>query len=152
MKNNEVGPVLNEFEPVVLNKVDAKPESFDIVQEGFRRVMQEPGGTAYGSFKSAAYKPAGKTGTAQAFYDGPDRKKFPMDELPPEVMNLSLVAYAPSENPEIAMAVMVPWAYEGNQGHHANNDIGRRVLDTYFELKKKRMEGNMNPADRKSVV
>ncbi|GAE46022.1 hypothetical protein JCM21738_2879 [Mesobacillus boroniphilus JCM 21738] len=36
-------------------------------------------------------------------------------------------------------------AYEGNQGHHANNDIGRRVLDTYFELKKKRLEGNMNP-------
>ena len=60
-------------------------------------------------------------------------------------MNLSLVAYAPYENPEIAMAVMVPWAYEGNQGHHANNDIGRRVLDTYFELKKKRLEGNMNP-------
>jgi penicillin-binding protein A len=144
MKNNEVGPVMQEFEPVILNKVDAKPEWFDRVQEGFRRVMQEKGGTAYGSFYTAEYKPAGKTGTAQAFYDGPERSKFPRNE-PPEVMNLSLVAYAPSENPEIAMAVMVPWAYEGNQGHHANNDIGRRVLDAYFELKKKRMEGNMNP-------
>lgn len=142
MKNNEVGPVLNEFEPVILNKVDGKPEWFDRVQEGFRRVMQERGGTAYGAFYTADYKPAGKTGTAQAFYDGPKRKNY--DE-PPEVMNLSLVAYAPYENPEIAMAVMVPWAYEGNQGHHANNDIGRRVLDTYFELKKKRLEGNMNP-------
>lgn len=143
MKNNEVGPVLEEIEPVILNKVDAKPEWFDRVQEGFRRVMQEKGGTAYGSFYNAEYKPAGKTGTAQAVYDGP--VKFPEGQLPPEVMNLSLVAYAPSENPEIALAVMVPWAYEGNQGHHANNDIGRRVLDTYFELKKKRMEGNMNP-------
>ncbi|MFT9597842.1 peptidoglycan D,D-transpeptidase FtsI family protein [Mesobacillus sp.] len=142
MKNNEVGPVLNELEPVILNKVDAKPEWFDRVQEGFRRVMQERGGTAYGAFYTADYKPAGKTGTAQAFYDGPKRKNY---DLPPEVMNLSLVAYAPHENPEIAMAVMVPWAYEGNQGHHANNDIGRRVLDTYFELKKKRLEGNMNP-------
>ncbi|WP_251009386.1 MULTISPECIES: penicillin-binding protein 2 [unclassified Bacillus (in: firmicutes)] len=142
MKNNEVGPVLNEMDPVILNKVDAKPEWFDRVQEGFRRVMQERGGTAYGAFHTANYKPAGKTGTAQAFYDGPKRKNY---EKPPEVMNLSLVAYAPYENPEIAMAVMVPWAYEGNQGHHANNDIGRRVLDTYFELKKKRLEGNMNP-------
>lgn len=104
--------------------------------------MQEKGGTAYGAFYTADYKPAGKTGTAQAFYDGPKRKNY---DKPPEVMNLSLVAYAPYENPEIAMAVMVPWAYEGNQGHHANNDIGRRVLDTYFELKKKRLEGNMNP-------
>ena len=142
MKNNEVGPVLNEFSPVILNKVDGKPEWFDRVQEGFRRVMQERGGTAYGAFYTADYKPAGKTGTAQAFYDGPKRKNY--DE-PPEVMNLSLIAYAPYENPEIAMAVMVPWAYEGNQGHHANNDIGRRVLDTYFDLKKKRLEGNMNP-------
>ncbi|WNF21729.1 penicillin-binding protein 2 [Mesobacillus jeotgali] len=142
MKNNEVGPVLNEFEPVILNKVDGKPEWFDRVQEGFRRVMQERGGTAYGAFYTADYKPAGKTGTAQAYYDGPKRKNY---DQPPEVMNLSLVAYAPFENPEIAMAVMVPWAYEGNQGHHANNDIGRRVLDTYFELKKKRLEGNMNP-------
>ncbi|MBT2693477.1 penicillin-binding protein 2 [Bacillus sp. ISL-55] len=142
MKNNEVGPVLNELEPVILNKVDGKPEWFDRIQEGFRRVMQERGGTAYGTFYTADYKPAGKTGTAQAFYDGPKRKNY---DKPPEVMNLSLVAYAPYENPEIAMAVMVPWAYEGNQGHHANNDIGRRVLDTYFELKKKRLEGNMNP-------
>jgi penicillin-binding protein A len=142
MKNNEVGPVMNEFEPIILNKVSGKPEWFDRVQEGFRRVMQERGGTAYGAFYTADYKPAGKTGTAQAFYDGPKRKNY---EKPPEVMNLSLVAYAPHENPEIAMAVMVPWAYEGNQGHHANNDIGRRVLDTYFELKKKRLEGNMNP-------
>lgn len=142
MKNNEVGPVLNEFEPVILNKVDAKPEWFDRVQEGFRRVMQERGGTAYGAFYTADYKPAGKTGTAQAFYDGPKRGDY---DKSPEVMNLSLIAYAPHENPEIAMAVMVPWAYEGNQGHHANNDIGRRVLDTYFELKKKRLEGNMNP-------
>jgi penicillin-binding protein A len=144
MKNNEVGPVLNEFEPVILNKVEGKPEWFDRIQEGFRRVMQERGGTAYGAFYTADYKPAGKTGTAQAFYDGPKRKNY---DLPPEVMNLSLVAYAPHENPEIAMAVMVPWAYEGNQGHHANNDIGRRVLDTYFELKKKRLEGNMNPEE-----
>ncbi|WLR56330.1 penicillin-binding protein 2 [Mesobacillus subterraneus] len=142
MKNNEVGPVMNEFEPVILNKVDAKPEWFDRVQEGFRMVMQERGGTAYGAFNTADYKPAGKTGTAQAFYDGPKRENY---NQPPEVMNLSLVAYAPHENPEISMAVMVPWAYEGNQGHHANNDIGRRVLDTYFELKKKRLEGNMNP-------
>lgn len=142
LDKDKVGPVIKSFDPVVLNKVDAEESWIEGVQEGFRRVMQEQNGTAYGSFASADYKPAGKTGTAEAFYDGPERSKF--DE-PPEVMNLSLVGYAPYNNPEVAMAVMVPWAYEGSTGHHANNDIGRRVLDTYFELKEKRQEKNMNP-------
>lgn len=56
-------------------------------------------------------------------------------------MNLSLVAYAPHNNPEIAMSVIVPWAYQGRSGHTANYEIGRKVLDAYFELKKKRMSG-----------
>ena len=38
------------------------------------------------TFRGAEYSPAGKTGTAQAFYDGPERKKF--GKIPPEVMNL----------------------------------------------------------------
>ncbi|PLR89507.1 peptidoglycan D,D-transpeptidase FtsI family protein [Bacillus sp. T33-2] len=141
MKNNEIGPVVKEIDPVILNRIDAKPEWIKRVQEGFRRVMQEPQGTAVGAFGTAPYKPAGKTGTAQAFYDGPERGKF---TKPPEVMNLSLIGYAPHDNPEIAMSVMVPWAYEGDQGHHANNDIGRRVLDAYFEIKKQRQETNPN--------
>jgi penicillin-binding protein A len=144
MNNEEIGPVLKTFEPVVLNKIDAEPSWISGVQEGFRRVMQVSGGTAYGSFGSANYKPAGKTGTAQAFYDGPERSKF--DEAPP-VMNLSLVGYAPYDNPEVAMAVMVPWAYEGNSGHSANSAIGRRVLDTYFELKEKRLEKQTDKED-----
>ncbi len=98
--------------------------------------MQAPGGTAYSYFTGVDYSPAGKTGTAQAFYDGPERKKFGKE--PPEVMNLSLVGYAPFDNPEIAMAVLVPWAYQGNSGPNSNEIIGRRVMDAYFNLKKER--------------
>jgi len=50
-------------------------------------------------------------------------------------MNLSLVSYAPTNNPEVAMAVVVPWAYQGESGHSMNLDIGRKVMDKYFELK-----------------
>jgi penicillin-binding protein A len=96
--------------------------------------MQEPGGTAYKFFGSAPYAPAGKTGTAEAFYDGPERSKFGKE--PPPVMNLSLVGYAPSKNPEVAMAVLIPWAFQGDEDNKANLKIGRRVLDTYFNLKK----------------
>ncbi|KAB2338979.1 penicillin-binding protein 2 [Cytobacillus depressus] len=140
LDNHEFGPIVQEIQPKVLNHVDAEDEWFKRVQEGFRRVYQEPGGTAYAYFGSKEYKPAGKTGTAQAFYDGPERKKFGKE--PPEVINLTLVGYAPAENPEIAMAVLVPWAYQGGKGHSANLTIGQRVMDTYFELKKQRQMGN----------
>jgi penicillin-binding protein A len=142
MKNDELGPIIEEIEPKVLNRVDMKTEWIERVQEGFRQVMQEPKGTAVAYFGDKTYSPAGKTGTAEAFYDGPNRKMFGKE--PPEVMNLSLVGYAPSDNPEIAMAVLVPWAFQGNSDHKANLKIGERVMDAYFDLKKQRMEENKN--------
>ncbi len=134
LENNQMGPIIQEIEPNILNRIDGKDEWIDRVQEGFRMVMQVGDGTAVGYFKGSEYSPAGKTGTAQAFYDGPERKKF--GKIPPEVMNLSLISYAPFDNPEVAMAVLVPWAYQGNSGPSTANIIGKRVMDTYFNLKK----------------
>ncbi|MEH7106539.1 peptidoglycan D,D-transpeptidase FtsI family protein [Bacillus sp. JJ1764] len=132
---DEVGPVFQEMNPKVLNTIDMKKEWMNRVQIGFKKVMQEPGGTAYKFFGNARYSPAGKTGTAEAFYDGPFRKNYGKE--PPPVMNLSLVGYAPSTHPEVAMAVLVPWAYQGEKNdNRANLKIGRRVMDTYFRLKK----------------
>jgi penicillin-binding protein A len=117
------------------------------VQEGFRMVMQVGDGTAVSSFKGADYSPAGKTGTAQSFYDGSDKSKRGT-----EVMNLSLVSYAPSDDPEVAMAVVVPWAYQGNSGPSVNNKIGKRVLDAYFELKKERQNTDKNATSDQQEV
>ncbi|MBU8879397.1 penicillin-binding protein 2 [Bacillus sp. FJAT-29790] len=142
LDNNELGPIVQEIQPKVLNHIDAKDEWIKRVQEGFRKVYQEPGGTAYAYFgaKGKDYNPAGKTGTAEAFYDGPERSKFGKE--PPAVLNLTLVGYAPADNPEIAMSVFVPWAFQGNRDNGANRIIGERVLDTYFALKKQRQIEN----------
>jgi cell division protein FtsI/penicillin-binding protein 2 len=145
LENDQMGPIVQEIQPTILNRIDEKDSWINRVKEGFKMVMQTPGGTAFSYFKGADYSPAGKTGTAQAFYDGPDRKNF--GKIPPEVMNLSLVSYAPSDNPEVAMAVLVPWAYSGNNGPSVNEIIGRQVLDAYFDLKKQRekaLESNAN--------
>jgi cell division protein FtsI/penicillin-binding protein 2 len=131
---DERGPIVQEISPTVLNTIDVNRDWMYRVQLGFKKVMQERGGTAYKYFGNARYSPAGKTGTAEAFYDGPERYRFGKE--PPPVMNLSLVSYAPSSDPEIAMAVIVPWAYQGKKDNRANLKIGRRVLDTYFKLKK----------------
>ncbi|MEH7353163.1 penicillin-binding protein 2 [Neobacillus drentensis] len=133
MENNELGPIVEEIQPKVLNHLDMKDEWIKRVQEGFRMVMQVGDGTGVSTFKGASYSPAGKTGTAQAFYDGPVKSQKNAD-----VMNLSLVSFAPYENPEVAMAVLVPWAYQGNTGPSINMTIGKRVLDAYFDLKKSR--------------
>ncbi|MEH7252882.1 penicillin-binding protein 2, partial [Neobacillus niacini] len=131
---DELGPVFQEITPTVLNTIDAEPGWMKQVQLGFKKVYQEQGGTAYRRFAGVSYSPAGKTGTAEAFYDGPERAKFGKE--PPPVMNLSLVTYAPSTNPEVAMAVIVPWAYQGTDDNGANFLIGKRVMDTFFEMKK----------------
>ncbi|MED4877823.1 penicillin-binding protein 2 [Anoxybacillus geothermalis] len=139
----EPSRVIKRFEPVVLNRVDMKTEYIERVQEGFRRVMQEPGGTAYAYFANAPYKPAGKTGTAEAFYDGPIKSR-----RNDSTYNLTLVGYAPYNDPEVSFAVVVPWATQG-ESDGINNRIGRRILDAYFELKAKRMAGEpvQPPAD-----
>lgn len=149
LENNQLGPVIQQIQPTILNRIEGKDEWINRVQEGFRMVMQVGDGTGVGNFKGAEYKPAGKTGTAEAFYDGPERKKFGKE--PPEVMNLSLVSFAPSDNPEVAMAVLVPWAYQGNSGPNTNNVIGRRVLDTYFSLKKQHQTDNPTLPDQQNI-
>lgn len=133
---NEIGPIFKEIHPTVLNTIDAKQEWLNRVHLGFKKVMQEQGGTAYKFFGTAPYSPAGKTGTAEAFYDGPRRGNYGKE--PPAVMNLSLVCFAPSHNPEVAMAVLVPWAYQGDKDNKASLKIGRKVMDAYFKLKKMR--------------
>ena len=97
-------------------------------------------GQPHSYFRGKPYSSAGKTGTAEAFYDGP-LKQYRMAP----VNTLSYVGYAPAENPEIAMAVLVPWAYQGGGSPRSNLKISERVLDAYFELKQQRRT-NPDPA------
>ncbi|MCY7778328.1 peptidoglycan D,D-transpeptidase FtsI family protein [Bacillus haynesii] len=131
-----IGAVTQSVQPEVLNKLDMSDQYIKEVQNGFRRVMTK--GTAAGQFASASYKPAGKTGTAQSFYDGPDKSKTGTSTY-----NTTLVAYAPYDNPEVAISVVVPWVYNDyGQRYSMTNEIGRKVLDKYFELKSKQSKEN----------
>ncbi|WP_230203601.1 peptidoglycan D,D-transpeptidase FtsI family protein [Bacillus massiliigorillae] len=137
--SKESGAVLESNNPKVLNTLDMKKSWIERVQKGFEMVMQQPGGTGYNAFHSAPYKMAGKTGTAQTMYAGPDKsinKRFG----PSDIMNLSMIGYAPADNPEIAISVVVPWAYVGSSGHSMNLDIARKAMGKYFELKKSRTD------------
>ncbi|MFC3885158.1 peptidoglycan D,D-transpeptidase FtsI family protein [Bacillus songklensis] len=125
---NEVGSVLKRFEPEVLNRISMGESEIKRVQEGFRRVMQEPGGTATKYFGGKPYKPAGKTGTAQSFYYHPEKKRSF------ETYNLTLVGYAPYNDPQVAFSIVVP--YLDSDKNPINKYIGQRILDAYFGLNK----------------
>jgi penicillin-binding protein A len=121
-ESGQSGEVIEEFETNVLNTVDMDISYIERVQEGFRLVMNGNQGTASSFFKGAAYNPAGKTGTAQVS-DGNGGYNY----------NLTLVAYAPYENPEVAISVVVPNVENDSSG--INKLIGKRIFDYYFQNK-----------------
>jgi penicillin-binding protein A len=121
-ENGKSGEVIEEFQTNVLNTVDMDLSYIERVQNGFHLVMNGNQGTATSAFKGAAYDPAGKTGTAQVS-DGSGGYNY----------NLTLVGYAPYENPEVAISVVVPNVENDSSG--INKSIGRKILDYYFQNK-----------------
>ncbi|WP_156290722.1 peptidoglycan D,D-transpeptidase FtsI family protein [Oceanobacillus salinisoli] len=123
-----LGSIYRTENTTVFNKIDM--DHIDRVQEGFRRVFQEPGGTASSYFSNKDYKPAGKTGTAQSDYYHLEEERLYTTE------NRTLIGYAPYENPEVAFAIIIPNLGPNVSGQHPiNNLIGERILDKYFEMK-----------------
>jgi len=128
----ELGPVHRSEATEVLNRIEMSDSQIGRVQEGFRRAFQETGGTGYNYWAGKDYKPAGKTGTAEneVYEDG--------NKIDTE--NLTLVGYAPYDDPEIAFAVIVPNLGKVGGQHPINHTIGTGVMDAYFDLKKEREE------------
>lgn len=129
-----MGALVEEIEPKILNRIDNTEQEINRVKEGFRRVYIGAKGSAARYFRDAPYTAAGKTGTAEVKYYDPERSKSGIDTL-----NLVHVGFAPYENPEVAYAVVLPWATTNFNSYQSyNNMIARDVLDAYFELKESR--------------
>jgi penicillin-binding protein A len=131
--NNQLGRIIHSYEPVILNRIDMKDDHISRVQEGFRQVFQESGGTATSYFNHKPYSDyqiAGKTGTAQSYYYDPVAKKN-LTEYP--TYNLTLVGYAPFDQPEVAFSIVVP--YVKTDKHPVNKLIGQEIMKAYFDLK-----------------
>jgi len=128
-----LGPLVKEIEPNILNRLDNTQAEIDRVREGFRRVYNGARGTARSDFANTAYTAAGKTGTAEVVYLGPQTDRYFTNTI-----NLVHVGFAPFDNPEVAYTVVIPWASVNlSPSVYYNNTIARQVLDKYFELKNK---------------
>ncbi|HDR3488760.1 peptidoglycan D,D-transpeptidase FtsI family protein [Bacillus wiedmannii] len=147
-KQDEVGKVVHSMEPKVLNRVDMPESQIKRVQEGFRQVFNDSGGTATKYFTGAPYKAAGKTGTAQTVYGGDKEIGRNAKGERKETYNLTLVGYAPFEDPEVAFSVVVPWV-DDKSG--INGYISRDIMDAYFDLKKiENGEASKDEIDKKN--
>ncbi len=125
-EKEEMGPLAQEIQPKVLNRINAQDAWIQRIRGAFWGVFHEANGTGR-AFASEPYRPAGKTGTAETVDRGTG------------VWNLSLVAFAPYDNPEVAISIVVPSAYvKGGSPNTINSDIGKRVLKAYFDLKNKK--------------
>ena len=93
-----------------MNVVDVKDEYWDIVHRGMLKVFIT-------GFEDFPYEVAAKTGTSQQqVYGG---------EI---VDNAVFIAYAPADQPKLAVAVVVP---EGGYGAYGAAPIARAIFDAY---------------------
>ncbi len=105
----------------------AKPENIAVIKDAMVGVNQE--GTSAGSFRGAPYTSAGKTGTAQVVQIK-QNEKYVASKMQERLRDHALfTAFAPVENPKIAVAVIVENAGFGSQ---SSAPIARRVLDYWL--------------------
>ncbi len=102
---------------------------WDDVERGMINVVHGAHGTARSSAAGAKYRYAGKTGTAQVFGIA-QNKTYDASKLKKKLHDHSLfVAFAPLENPRIALAII---AENAGGGSKVAAPLARKLLDTYL--------------------
>lgn len=109
------GKVLKMNAPVELGRAEVSPKTLALIREGMREVVLPPDGTAYGLFAGLP-SVAAKTGTAETL--GHDDHAL-------------IVAFAPFDDPEIAVAVVMEHAGHGGT---AAGPVAEDMLAAYFGL------------------
>lgn len=108
---------LYEAEHEVLSTVETSDYNWAAVQRGMYLVANDPSGSAYETFGAYQVPVAAKTGTAQLGEN--------------QVNNAIFICYAPYDDPQIAVAVVVEHGVAGA----SIASIARDVLDAYFTVK-----------------
>jgi penicillin-binding protein 2 len=113
---------------ITTDKVALDPENIEIVKRGMMDVTV-PGGTAASIGAGSPYAIAAKTGTAQVI-GIKQNEKWDEDKVAERLRDHALfIAYAPAENPTIAVAVIVE---NGSHGGSAAGPVARKVMDYYL--------------------
>ena len=123
--DSNTGEVLQETQPEVMDVIEDKGETFDLVQQGMIGVSQ-----TIPVLASYPYTIACKTGTPQrseGYYVGSTYKHY---------TNTMMIAYGPAEDPQIAIGIVVEY---GGGGARAGNLVAD-IANAYFAMQ----DGTLN--------
>lgn len=122
--------VVKTRSPVIMEPIDIGTEDeWNVVHDGMLGAVYGPGGTAYAVGVGSKYKIAGKTGTAQVIAIKQNEKYHANEVEERNRDHAWFIAYAPSDDPTIAVSVLVE---NGGFGAAAAAPIARKVLDAYI--------------------
>ena len=107
------GNVVEDIKPKIIRENFIDPENMKWIQKGMRENVVSGSGRALASLP---VKAAGKTGTAQYARNKKTHAWY--------------TVYAPYDDPEIAMAIIIEG---GGEGHAAAVPVAKEVLEWYFE-------------------
>ena len=105
--------------------LNIKKENLEAVLKGMKGVTSEEGGTAYSTFADFNIELGGKTGSAQTDVNGK--------------VNGWFVGFAPYDEPEVAVVVLVENAGSGSY----TAEIARDILQEYFGMNMEKVEENL---------
>ena len=115
-----LGDLIQQLQPTEMNKVNISDSDMSILHQGFYQVAHGTSGLTTGrAFSNGALVSiSGKTGTAESYVaDGQ------------QATNTNAVAYAPSDNPQIAVAVVFP--HNTNLTNGVGPSIARDIINLY---------------------
>jgi penicillin-binding protein 2 len=135
---NPAGEVLQKFQPIVQGHLDADSAHLALVHKGLVAVVKNGTGqrASLGNVEVA-----GKTGTSQVVSlekekAGKEVRKFRNHAW--------FVAYAPADNPEVVVAIIIE---HGGQGGEVAAPLARRFLASYFAKPQVAREGKLDSGE-----
>ena len=123
--DTNTGKVLQETQPEVMDVIEDRGDTFDLVRQGMIGVSETVSG-----LKNYPVTIACKSGTPQrseTYYVGSTRKHY---------TNTMMVAYGPAEDAEIALGIVIEY---GGGGARAGNLVAD-IFDAYYAMK----DGSLN--------
>ncbi len=125
IRNYNLDKTVEEVEPVVLNKLDVPDGTFETIREGMVKVSRDlKRGSARYFFGDYPITVAAKTGSPEARGS----------------TDATFICYAPAEDPEIAVAVVI----ENGASGEKCAPVAKAILNEYFGLNDEEMAGPSN--------
>ncbi len=128
-EKDNLGRLNNTITGKELNKVNISDQEMAIIQEGFYQVVNSSSGFATGKgLVGTNVSISAKTGTAETYVKDDNGNTV-------STYNLNVVAYGPSQDPQIAVAIMYPHASDSLTKSHQY--MARDIISDYLNKYKK---------------